>query len=391
MSIFREHKTIADRSARDRKRHKGKIEKAIKEGIHDIVAEESIIGKDGKKKIKIPVRGIKEYRFVYGNNESNKRVGSAPEKDIKRGQKIGDGQKQKSDGNKPGNEKGDEFYEVEITLEELSHYLFSSLQLPDLEKKALTKVSSDKIKRKGYRPQGIKPRLDKKKSVIRKLKRLKAQERNENSDEDNNESFHDSDLVYRHFKPTKKYSSNAVIFFIMDVSGSMTKEKKFIARSFFFLLYHFIRSKYENTELIFVSHDTAAKEVSEEQFFSRGSSGGTLVSSGLELVHEVIQSRYHPSLWNVYTFQCSDGDNWPEDTEKVLSFVDKIKDCSQFFGYAEISTDKQGSWFEESKLSKVYEPKTARNFKSGIIKSKEEIWPLFMRFFGNRSKSNVDN
>ena len=391
MSIFREHKTIADRSARDRKRHKGKIEKAIKEGIHDIVAEESIIGKDGKKKIKIPVRGIKEYRFVYGNNESNKRVGSAPEKDIKRGQKIGDGQKQKSDGNKPGNEKGDEFYEVEITLEELSHYLFSSLQLPDLEKKALTKVSSDKIKRKGYRPQGIKPRLDKKKSVIRKLKRLKAQERNENSDEDINESFHDSDLVYRHFKPTKKYSSNAVIFFVMDVSGSMTKEKKFIARSFFFLLYHFIRSKYENTELIFVSHDTAAKEVSEEQFFSRGSSGGTLVSSGLELVHEVIQSRYHPSLWNVYTFQCSDGDNWPEDTEKVLSFVDKIKDCSQFFGYAEISTDKQGSWFEESKLSKVYEPKTARNFKSGIIKSKEEIWPLFMRFFGNRSKSNVDN
>ena len=88
MSIFREHKTIADRSARDRKRHKSKIEKAIKEGIHDIVAEESIIGKDGKKKIKIPVRGIKEYRFVYGNNESNKKVGSAPEKDIKRGQKT---------------------------------------------------------------------------------------------------------------------------------------------------------------------------------------------------------------------------------------------------------------------------------------------------------------
>ena len=127
MSIFREHKTIADRSARDRKRHKQKIEKAIKDGIHDIVAEESIIGKDGKKKIKIPVRGIKEYRFVYGNNEANKKVGSAPDKDIRRGQKIGEGQKQKSSGNKPGNEKGDEFYEVEITLEELSHYLFSSL------------------------------------------------------------------------------------------------------------------------------------------------------------------------------------------------------------------------------------------------------------------------
>ena len=132
LSIFREHKTIADRSARDRKRHKQKIEKAIKDGIHDIVAEESIIGKDGKKKIKIPVRGIKEYRFVYGNNEANKKVGSAPGKDIRRKQKIGEGQKQKAAGNKPGNEKGDEFYEVEITLEELSHYLFSSLELPDL-------------------------------------------------------------------------------------------------------------------------------------------------------------------------------------------------------------------------------------------------------------------
>ena len=392
MSIFREHKTIADRSARDRKRHKNKIEKAIKEGIHDIVAEESIIGKDGKKKIKIPVRGIKEYRFVYGNNESNKKVGSAPDKDIRRGQKIGEGQKQKASGEKPGNQKGDEFYEVEITLEELSHYLFSSLELPDLEKKSLTQISSDKIKRKGYRPQGIKPRLDKKKSVIQKLKRLKAQERNEREDDEQNTSFHESDLIYRHFKPSKKFSSNAVIFFIMDVSGSMTKQKKFIARSFYFLLYHFIRSKYENTELVFVAHDTAAKEVSEEQFFSRGSSGGTLVSSGLELVYEIIQSRYHPSSWNVYTFQCSDGDNWPEDTDKVLSFVDKIKDCSQFFGYAEINTSpQQSSWFEESKLSQVNDPKPDRKFKSGTLNSKEEIWPLFIRFFGNRGKSNVDS
>ena len=384
MSIFREHKTIADRSARDRKRHKQKIEKAIKEGIHDIVAEESIIGKDGKKKIKIPVRGIKEYRFVYGNNEANKKVGSAPGKDIRKGQKIGDGQKQKAEGSKPGNEKGDEFYEVEITLEELSHYLFSSLELPDLEKKALTQVAADKIKRKGYRPQGIKPRLDKKKSVIKKIKRLKAQERKDNTEEENT-SFHDSDLIYRHFKPAKKYSSNAVIFFVMDVSGSMTKEKKFIARSFYFLLYHFIRSKYENTELVFVSHDTTAKEVSEEQFFSRGSSGGTLVSSGLELVYEVIQSRYHPSLWNVYTFQCSDGDNWPEDTDKVLSMMDKIKQCSQFVGYAEIDNTKQGGWFEDSKLSKVYESKVDKNFKMGLIQNKEEIWPLFMKFFGTRS------
>jgi len=141
MSVFKEHRTNADRSASDRRRHKTKIEKAIKEGIHHIVAEESIIGKDGKKKIKIPVRGIKEYRFIYGDNK-NQKVGSAPGKNIKRGQKVGQKQQtgQGPGAGKPGNEKGEEYYEVEITLEELSSYLFDDLELPELEKKHMKKL-----------------------------------------------------------------------------------------------------------------------------------------------------------------------------------------------------------------------------------------------------------
>ena len=139
-SVFSHHNTNADRSAGDRRRHKQKIEKAIRDGVHDIVAEESIIGQAGKKKIKIPVRGIKEYRFIYGDNEQNKRVGSAPGKDITRGQKIGSSQKTKKPGNKPGNKPGEEYYEVEITLEELAKYLFDDLELPDLAKKALNQA-----------------------------------------------------------------------------------------------------------------------------------------------------------------------------------------------------------------------------------------------------------
>ena len=120
MSVFKEHKTHADRSASDRRRHRDKIEKAIKEGIYDIVSEESIIGQDGKKKIKIPVKGIKEYRFIYGENQ---KVGSAQGRDVKRGQKIGkrkEGQNGQGNGNQPGTERGEEYYEVEITLEELA-------------------------------------------------------------------------------------------------------------------------------------------------------------------------------------------------------------------------------------------------------------------------------
>ena len=121
-SVFSHHKTVADRSAGDRRRHKQKIDKAIKDGIHSIVAEESIIGKDGKKKIRIPVKGIKEYKFVYGSNSSG--AGSGGEHDLKKGQTIGQKKKKGKKGDdKPGNKPGEEYYDVEVTLEELADYL----------------------------------------------------------------------------------------------------------------------------------------------------------------------------------------------------------------------------------------------------------------------------
>jgi len=161
MSVFRTHKTIADRSATDRARHKKKIEKAIKEGIHEIVAEESIIGQDGKKKIRIPVRGIKQYRFLYGQGNGSKGVGSAQGKDIKKGQVIQKGQQQQGQGKpgEPGKDKGEEYYDVEVTLDELAKYLFEDLKLPDLQKKHSDSVYAEKFKRKGYRSQGIRIRL----------------------------------------------------------------------------------------------------------------------------------------------------------------------------------------------------------------------------------------
>ena len=391
MSIFREHKSIADRSASDRRRHKQKIEKAIRDGVHHIVSEESIIGQDGKKKIKIPVRGIKEYRFIYGDNSSNKKVGSAPGKDIKKGQVVGEAdQQQQAPGNQAGDEKGEEFYEVEITLEELSYYLFNDLELPDLEKKTLKNIVGEKFKRHGYRSQGIRPRLDKKKTVINKIKRRKATERIKNSateEEEERFPFHENDLKYRHIKVTKKESSNAVIFFLMDVSGSMTQEKKFLARSFYFLLYHFIRHRYENVEVVFVSHDTEASEVDEDKFFKRGNSGGTIVSSGLDMVNNIIDKRFHPAAWNIYLFQCSDGDNWSSDTQKTLDLADKIKEKCQLFGYCEIEPEEERlKWTtEESRMSSIYSIFEDKKFKSVKIFGKHDIWPAFQELLGKKS------
>ena len=389
MSIFREHKTVADRTASDRRRHKQKIEKAIRDGIHHIVADESIISKDGKQKYRIPVRGIKEYRFVYGSN--GKQVGSAPGKDIKRGQKIGDPPPKEQDGqpNKASGDKGEEYYDVEITHEELAEYLFAELKLPELQKKQLANIENEKLKRKGYRSRGIMPRLDRKKSAIARIKRMKAAGFDpDTAGEKETFSFHEDDLVYRHYKMEKKPCTNAVIFFVMDVSGSMSQEKKFLARSFYFLLYQFLRLKYETIDIVFISHDTTAKEVNEKEFFEKASTGGTKASSALTLANEIIDKKYHPSAWNIYMFQCSDGDNFQEDNQKFLEEIKKFESCAQLYGYCEI--EPEVSWISDSgKLFQLLRPMRSNKLKLVRIQKKEEVWSSFLDLIGKGSNENV--
>lgn len=388
MSLFKKHKTVADRSATDRRRHKQKIDKAIKEGIHNIVAEESIIGKDGKKKIKIPVRGIKEYRFIYDQGNNSKKVGSAPGADIKKGQKIADSKKQGQKGSgsgKPGSDPGEEFYEVEISLDELAQYLFDDLKLPDLEKKSFQNIFSEKWKRKGYRSEGIRPRLSKKETLKNKIKRKKKAIKTGtyNSDSEERFPFHKDDLKYKHIAKVNKNITNAVLFFVMDVSGSMTTKRKFIARSFFFLLYHFIRYRYDSVDIVFISHTTEANEVNEEQFFSRGSSGGTMISSGPEKCLEIIEQRYPPSAWNIYNFHCSDGDNWVSDNEKALELSRQLKKICQMCAYVQIKGEDE-AYFNTDPMADIYQIIADDKFKVVEIKSKEDIWKEFKRIFGGR-------
>ena len=395
MSIFKHHESSADRSASDRSRHKQKIEKAIREGVHSIVAEESIIGQDGKKKVRIPVKGIKEWQFVYGSNSDNKQAGSAPGTDIQKGQVVKKGQKQEQgQGNKAGRDKGEEFYEVEISLDELASYLFDSLGLPELEKKKLREIKEFKTQRHGHRPHGIMPRLDKKESMINRLKRKAAAKRAGSIEIDPKTGeedfpFHEDDLSFHHIKDKPKESTNAVIFFMMDVSGSMTTNIKFIARSFFFLLYQFLRHKYDAVQIVFIGHTTEAFETDEDSFFKRGASGGTHVSSAPKLALDIIKSRFHPSSWNIYVFHCTDGDNWAEDNQRAVDAFRQLSDISQMTSYCEICPDSERMAWESDRsdtlrqtLSKLDDGK---KFRTAVLKSAQDIWPTFNRLFGGKS------
>jgi sporulation protein YhbH len=409
MSIFRKHKSIADRSASDRRRHKKKIEKAIKESIKDVIADESIIGQHGKKKIRIPVRGLKEYRFVYGTNDDNKNVGSGGSHKLKRGQKIGKGRANAAQGQgagQGGDQYGDEYYDVEVSLEELAEYLFSDLELPDLERKNFRFVSQESLKRKGYRFKGPRPRLSKKETLKRKIRRQKMAEKVGTYDPDSAERFpfHQDDLKYRHIKPKIKENSSAVIFFLMDVSGSMSQDRKYLARSFFFLLYQFLNHKYEQVEVIFISHSTHAARVSEDDFFKVATHGGTIISSCLDLELNIIEKEFHPNSWNIYSFYCGDGENWSNDNEKSIDLFKQIKNISQLTGYCEINEHYSNfadegteaimpdgfpwpsfsAWKNDemdnlwSKLSPICDHK----FKKVMIGQTSHIWKAFNELFG---------
>jgi hypothetical protein len=380
MAIFKDKGiSSTDRSSWDRKRHRQLIEGAIKKNISDIIAEESIIGQHKDKKIKIPIRGIKEYQFVYGKNTGGTGAGTGEEK---KGQVIGKINDQQDLGiGKPGNEPGEEIYETEITMDELVNYLFDELELPDMERKKFACIEKEfKLKRSGYQRKGIPPRLAKKKTVIEKLKREQKVKQDCEAEPEPYDPqrfpFRDEDLRYRRVKKDIRRHSNAVVICIMDTSGSMDQSKKYLARTFYFLLYQFVRWKYEHVEVAFIAHTTEAKEVSERDFFHRGESGGTFISSGFEKALEIIEQRYNPTVWNIYVFHCSDGDNWIEDNQKAVERASALCEVSNLFGYGEITA----SFGFGSTIRREYEKNIhAENFVMVTMGKKEDIWPAFRK------------
>lgn len=394
MAVFKEFNPVEhDRSIEDRRRHRQLVEKAIKENLGDILSEESIVGESKNKNIKIPIRGLKEYQFIYGKNVPGVGSGSGKEK---RGDKLGSDKDSAKGKGGAGNNEGEDVYETEITIEEVISYLMEDLELPDMDKKKFSEIlTHNSKKRSGYQKYGIKPRLSKKKTMIEKIKRAQGMKRALNSEdktltgnmEDSKDGensvrtanmqgklqrfpFKEDDLRYHRIKETYKKESNAAIIFIMDTSGSMDNTKKYIARSFFFILSKFIRMKYVNVQVAFVAHTTVAKEVDEAEFFHKVESGGTYISSGMNKALEIIKERFDPSSWNLYSFYVSDGDNWSEDDANAIKAAGKLSAICNLFGYAEIMAAYYSSSIKEKLIKEV----KRNNFIALSIKQKEDLW-----------------
>ena len=410
----------SDRSARDRARHRKKIRESIRDNIADILAEESIIGRDKDKIIKVPIRSIKEYRFVYGENTPGVAQGQG---NSKPGDVVGKGDPGQPDAaGDAGNTPGVDAFETDVTLEELIDIMFEDLELPELQRKALKRIETDRaMRRKGFRKGGIRPRLDKRGTARNRVKRKLATGNMPGEDEaqpaqangtgvngtganakaapaakrkrsaspapepetdgtpdETRFPFHRDDMRYHHITTDHRFQSNAVVICIMDTSGSMGTVKKYLARSFYFLLYQFVRLKYQEVELVFIAHHTEAKEVAEQEFFHKVESGGTYISSGYKKALDVINERYHPSLWNIYAFHCSDGDNFYSDNERALAAANELCDVCNLFGYGEIKPS--GSAYYSGSMLDVFNAIQRPNFQAIVIEKKEDLWEGFRAF-----------
>jgi sporulation protein YhbH len=371
------------RGKRDSARHSERIKKAIKENLKDLVTDASIISSDGKKKIKIPVKYLDSYRFKHGENKNKQGVGQG-DKDHKPGDAIahdGTGRKGQGQG-KPGEDPGEDLYEEEVTLEEIVEMMLEDLGLPWLEKKdSAVEIETEEIQFTDISECGPLSNVDKKRTVYQNMKRNAAK-----NGKPEIKKIHPEDLRYKIWENKIEYHSNAAVYFLMDRSGSMDDDKKYIAKSFFFWLAHFCKTKYNNVELIFIAHDTQAKIVPEENFFTITNSGGTMCSSAFQLALEHIEANHPPESWNNYVFSFSDGDNWQSDNEKCMKIVENLLDVCTAVGYGEIDTDSFRGWGGSWGWSTLHEEFQKNidhpRFIAAIIKQKEDIYSCLREFLG---------
>jgi sporulation protein YhbH len=365
----------------DQERHKERVKDAIRKNLGSIVSNEAIILSDGKRTVKVPIRSLDEYKFRF-DHRKRKHVGTGDGST-----RVGDviareGQRQGQGAGPAGQDAGADYYEAEINIDELAALIFEDLQLPFLEDKAKKAVPAKTTRFNEIRRTGVFSNLDKRRMILENIKR--------NAREGSDPRFGNvrkEDLRFKTWEEDKRYESNAVVMALMDVSGSMGEFKKYIARSFFFWMVRFLRTKYDNVEIVFISHHTEAREVSEEQFFTQGESGGTVVSSAYQLALDIIHARYRPADWNIYPFHFSDGDNYYSDNEEAVRLADELIETCNLFGYGEIGEEGGGGYRRSSgALLSIFNDrlKQKERFIGVRIDDKEDVYPALKQFFGRR-------
>jgi uncharacterized sporulation protein YeaH/YhbH (DUF444 family) len=390
----------------------------IKKAVSDAVDKRPITDMERGEQISIPQKDISEPIFHHGKGGKNSRVLPGNDQFIA-GDHIarppsGSGGGGSGEGASDSGEGNDEFV-FQITQDEFLNYVFEDLELPNLVKRQLSGLEEFEFRRAGFSSAGNPSQIN----VVRSLRsanarrialggkskrELKAlQEELEALDEQEGAKalelkekitalkrkvssipwLDDYDLKYNLLVKRPLPHSKAVMFCIMDVSGSMDQATKDIAKRFFLLLYLFLQRNYKHTEVVFIRHHTSAKEVDEEEFFYSRETGGTIVSSALHLMDKIIADRYPSSVWNIYGAQASDGDNWNDDSDVCHDILtEKILPNVQYFSYIEITDrERQALWHAYEAVQNAH----PESFAMRNLSVASEIYSVFRDLFQKKA------
>ncbi len=410
----------------NRQRFLRRVKRMVERAVREASGERSIEELENPGEIAIPADGVRQPSFHHapgarrdlilpGNREyiEGDRIARPPEDDGAGGKGAGSG----------GGKGRPDLFRFMLTREEFLNIFLDDLELPDLAKRRIALVDKEGLRRAGYATTGTPNNLaiartlrlslsrrialarPKSETIVRAEEELAAAMAEGGANIENlrrdlevlrrrrgRVAYLDPvDLRYRRFERFPKPVAQAVMFCLMDVSGSMTEHTKDIAKRFFMLLHVFLTRRYKRIELVFIRHTDEAAEVDEETFFRSVETGGTMVSSALEEMLRIVKDRYDPTSWNIYAAQASDGDNLMGDNERTRALLQNdILPLSQYFAYIEV----RDSFFEEvnpfdggtSSLWSAYAPlqREGGRFQMRRVSKREKIYPVFRELFQRR-------
>ncbi|MFH0938382.1 MAG: DUF444 family protein [Planctomycetota bacterium] len=357
---------------RDHSRFRQIVRGKIKKELRKYMTRGDLIGKKGKDIVSIPLPQIDIPHFHFGKNMGG--VGSG---DGQPGDPLS-GQTQEGEGQgEAGDQPGEHILEMDMTLDELAKILGEELELPNIQPKGQRTVLAEKERYSSIRRQGPESLRHFKRTFIRALRRQITM------------GMYDcqhpkiipikQDKLYKSWRITRVPESNALIFYMMDVSGSMGDEQKELVRTTAFWIDTWLRSQYRMIESRYITHDAAAREVDQETFYKTRESGGTAISSAYRLCADVIKKNYPPLDWNIYTFHFSDGDNLLSDNEQCFQILkEELLPALNLFCYGQVRSLYGSGEFKR----KLDDALSSDNLITTDIKNKEEIYDAIKLFLG---------
>ncbi len=346
----------------------------IRQNLRKYITHGEMIGRKGRDLVSIPIPQLDVPHFRYGKNGS----GGVGQGEGEEGTPVASGEAENGQG-QAGSDPGAHILEVEVSLDELAAILGDELELPRIEPKGKDRIEQKKARYSSIRRTGPESLRHFKRTYMEAMRR-QISSNTYVPDRPRVVPIRD-DKRYRSWTETPDPQANAVVIYLMDVSGSMTDEQKEIVRTAAFWLDAWLSSQYQGVERRYIIHDAAAKQVDEHTFYHTRESGGTRISSAYKVCSDLIASEFPPSEWNIYCFQFSDGDNWGEDNEKSLELLrETLVPQANLFCYGQVESPYGSGEYIRSLESAFQEahPKLV----VAEIENKDGIYGCLKRFLG---------